>query len=129
LGSKDLIAVLDFDLAYGVRWRLDDRDTELIGKGNGNGGKSINANFDNGTLNYDQGKPVANMVRGAGELTLMWGNFGAYVRAYAFYDFENESNDRARTELSNKAKAQVGSNVLLQEAYLSARFEVNSMPL
>ncbi len=127
LGSNRLIGIFDFELAYGVRWRLDERSPDLISRGNG--GEGDNGNFDDGNLNYDPGKPVSNMVRGAAELTLVWGNFGAFARGYAFYDFENENRDRARTELGSGALEQVGSDVRLREAYLSARFEVGSMPL
>ena len=101
LGSETLVGLLNFELAYGVRWRMQERDQGLISVGNC--GERDNSNYDDGDLNYDQGKPVSNMFRAAGELTLLWGNFGAFARAYAFYDVENQVNSRARTELSDAA--------------------------
>jgi hypothetical protein len=127
LGSETLVGLLNFELAYGVRWRMQERDQGLISLGNG--GERNNSNYDDGDLNYDQGKPVSNMFRAAGELTLLWGNFGAFARAYAFYDVENQANSRARTELSDAALEQVGRDIRLREAYLSARFVIDQMPL
>lgn len=129
LGPDQLEGLIDFEIAYGIRWRVQDRDPELIGSGNG-GERLTSANYDDGNLNYDVGKPVANMTRATGELTLKWGHFGAYVRGYAFYDFVNEGQgqDRARTELGEKAMEQVGSHMGILDAYLSARFEISGMP-
>jgi hypothetical protein len=62
-------------------------------------------------------------------LTLKWGNIGAFIRGYGFYDFENQGRDRARTELGKKAMDQVGSHMDILDAYLSAQFEVNAMPM
>ena len=129
LGSTPLWGLVDFELAYGVRWRVQDRDDGLISPGNGGDRSNGAGNLDNGNLNYDPGQPVSNMFKAAGELTLQWGNWGAFVRAYAFYDFENENRDRARTELSSDASDQVGQNIEFQEAYVSARFEPLGMPL
>ncbi len=128
LGPNRLEGLVDLELAYGVRWRVQDRDSALIGLGNG-GDRADNANMDDGNLNYDEGEPVSNMVRTTGELTLKWGNLGAFMRGYAFYDYENEENNRARTDLTEEAKDQVGSDIELLDAYLSARFEVRDMPL
>ena len=65
-------------------------------------------NGDDGTLNYDVGL-TANQIRATGELTLAWREFGAYVRGYGFYDFENQLGDREHRDLSSDALHQVGS--------------------
>lgn len=119
----------DFEVAYGARWRVQDRDTDLVSPGNGGTRSNGNGNIDDGNLNYDVGNLVSNMVKADGELTLIWGNFGAFVRAYAFYDYENEHGDRARTELGSEALEQVGSDARVLDAYLSARFNPKGMPL
>jgi hypothetical protein len=127
LGPNRLEGLVDLELAYGIRWRMQDRDPKLISLGNG--GTGPNSNIDDGNLNYDKGDPVSNMLRATGELTLQWGSLGAYLRGYAFYDYENEERSRARTPLSSVAEDQVGSDIELQEAYLSTRFDVSGMPL
>ena len=69
------------------------------------------------------------MVRTTGELTLRLGNFGAFVRGYAFYDYENDHEDRARTPLSKTADDQVSKDADFLDAYLSARFSVGNFPV
>jgi hypothetical protein len=69
------------------------------------------------------------MVRATSELTLRWSRFGAFLRGYAFYDYENEENDRERTPLTAEGKEQVGSDAQLLDAYLSARFMVAGKPV
>jgi hypothetical protein len=69
------------------------------------------------------------MFRTTGELTLRWGNFGAFFRGYAFYDYENEKNDRERTDLTAEGKEQVGSDAELLEYNISARFALRDIPL
>lgn len=122
-------ALVDLELAYGVLWRVEDRDSDLISPGNGGTRSNGNGNIDDGNLNYDAGSPTSNMLRADLDLTLFWGNFGAYVRGYAFYDYENERRDRARTELGSEALEQFGSDARVLDAYLSARFDPVGMPL
>jgi hypothetical protein len=120
--------LVDVELAYGLRLRTQDTDPELVAIAHG-GKRANSGNFDDGTLNYDQGDLVSNMLRTTGEVTLRWGNFGAFFRGYAFYDYENKENDRERTALTGEGKEQVGSDAQLLDANLSARFTVRDIPL
>jgi hypothetical protein len=120
--------LVDVEVAYGLRMRTEDADRALVAIAHG-GKRSNSGNFDDGTLNYDKGDLVSNMVRTTGEVTLQWGNFGAFFRGYAFYDYENEENDRQRTTLTGEGKDQVGSGAQLLEANISARFEIRDIPL
>ncbi len=128
-GSEvNLQGIYNFDIAYGARYRLDDRDPALIAQISG-GSNLQNSLLDDGNLNYDQHQFVSNMVRATGELTLRLGAFGAYVRGYAFYDYENDRGDRARTELSSLADEQVSRDARFLDAYLSAHFTVGGLPV
>ena len=118
--------LLDLTLAYGLGVRLDDADDDLVAIANG--GKSKNANKDDGNLNYKEGI-ISNAVRLNADLTLSWQNFGAYVRAFAFYDYENQHEDRDRTSLSSDAKDVVGQDADFLEHYISAHFSVGDIPL
>lgn len=129
MGSTPLLGIVDFELAYGARWRLQDRDPGLISPGNGGDRGNANGNIDDGNLNYEQGRPVSNMLRATGEMTLQWHNVGAFVRGYAFYDVTNMDSDRARTRLGNGALEEVGKDAGILEAYLSLRFSPLDMPL
>jgi hypothetical protein len=118
--------LLNLTFSYGLLVRTQDRDPDLIGIANG--GDAASVNFDDGTLNYDVGV-ASNMVRGTGELGARWGNFGAYVRAFALYDFENDLAQRARSDLSRDAIRAVGWDVDVRDYYLSARFTPGGMPI
>ena len=123
-----LEGVLDLELAYGLGLRTQEADPELVSIAHG--GKRLDSgNFDDGTLNYDKGELTSNMLRTTGELTLRWGNFGAFFRGYGFYDYENEKNNRERTALTAEGKEQVGSDAQLLDANISARFTVRDIPV
>ncbi|MEH6607869.1 MAG: DUF1302 family protein [Halioglobus sp.] len=123
--------LIDVELAYGLRLRTQDIDSDLVSPPHGGtrteAGRS--GNLDDGTLNYEKGDLVSNMFRATGEITLGWRNFGLFARGYAFYDYENEHGDREWTELSSAALDQVGSDAKMLDFYLSTRFEVNDVPV
>ena len=128
-GSEvNLQGIYNFDIAYGARYRLDGRDPALIAQISG-GSNLQNSLLDDGNLNYDPHQFVSNMVRANGDLTLRLGAFGAYVRGYAFYDYENDRGERARTELSSRADEQFSRDAQILDAYLSARFSVGGVPI
>ena len=112
-------------VSYGMLYRLQDRDPNLIAIASE--GNAFTANTDDGNLNYSEGV-VSNTVRAAGEIALRWRDFGAYVRGTAFYDFENQSDSRARTEFDRDAEKLVGSDVELRESYVSWRFRPGGVP-
>jgi hypothetical protein len=118
--------LVDVALSYGILARTEDRDEDFIGIANG--GTLPSVNNDDGDLNYDPGL-VSNMVRVSADLTLVWRNFGAFVRGYGFYDFATELDERARTDLSGDARDLVGAGGVLQEYYLSARVTAAGIPL
>jgi hypothetical protein len=122
----DMEGLFNATFAYGLLARTQGRDKDLIAIVNG--GTLPSANGDDGDLNQDPGL-VSNMVRTTGEVTLSWRNFGAYVRGFAFYDFEQELHDPARTQLSSKALDIVGKDAGLLEHYLSAQFHVSGIPI
>jgi hypothetical protein len=118
--------ILDLTFAYGLMARTQERDPDFIGIANGGNAPSVN--FDDGTLNYDKGI-LSNELRLSGDLTLAWRNFGAFIRGFAFYDFETELYDREWSELSDDAHDLVGAGGKLQEYYLSAHFTPWGMPI
>ena len=131
LSAKDfrfgnLEGLLETTIAYGVLARVENPDDDLIAKVSG--GNASGSNGDDGTQNYDTGI-ASNMARISEELTLRYGNFGAYVRGYAFYDYENQDQDRERTSLNSGAKDIVGKDADLLENYLVARGHVLGAPV
>ncbi len=119
-------ASLDSTLSYGLSWRVADRDNDIIGLANG--GKAYSLNGDDGNLNYDDGKLFSNTVKITSELALEYKDVGLFLRGSAFYDFENEDNDRERTDLGDGALDMVGKDAALLDAYLWWNFQAGDMP-
>ena len=117
---------LDSTLSYGLSWRTADRDKDIIGLKEG--GKAYSANGDDGNLNYDDGDLFSNITKITSDLSLDYKNFGLFVRGSAFYDFENQDGDRARTKLSNDALDLVGKDATLLDSYVWGDFEIGDMP-
>ena len=122
---RDLQGIYNGRLSFGTLYRLRDRDQDLIAIASD--GNAVTANTDDGNLNYGEGL-VSSTVRATGELALRWGDFGAYVRGAAFYDFENQGDDPARTEFNSDAEKLVGSDVELRESYVNWRLAPGGMP-
>jgi hypothetical protein len=118
--------VANVQLSYGLLARVEDRDSDLVAIANG--GSSESANFDDGDLNYDEAV-ASNMLQASGEVFARWGFLGAYVRGIAYYDFETQLSDRARTSLSSDADRYVGWHTELRDYHLGARFQIRGMPV
>ncbi|SEA70956.1 Protein of unknown function [Desulfuromusa kysingii] len=125
-GSGDLTGSFDSTLSYGLAWRMADQDSDLIGVANG--GNAYSLNFDDGDLNYDKGDLINNTAKITSELGLQYKSFGLFVRGSAFYDFENNDGDRARTDLSDETLDMVGKDAELLDAYITWDFDVAQMP-
>lgn len=130
-GSGDLTGSLDTTLSYGLAWRMEDPDNAIFGNdGTSNGiGTAYSQNYDDGNLNYDKGDLINNTAKITSELGLQYKNFGLFVRGTAFYDFENNDGDRARTPLRDEALDMVGTDVELLDAYISYDFNIAEIPV
>ena len=104
---------LDTTLSHGMTIRVQRRNAELAADTNGN----------DGNLNYDRGI-VSNVSKFTTDLDFGAGDFGAFVRATGFIDFENQNGTRERTRLSDAALDRVGKDVELLDAYVTGTFDV-----
>lgn len=120
-----VIIQLDSTISYGLQWRVQDRDKDIIGLANG--GTKHSCNYDDGNLNYDTGL-IGNAVKLTSDLDIDARLFGIFVRGSGFYDFENEDGDRERTSLSSEAKEAVGSDIDLLDYYIWFSYEIAGMP-
>lgn len=122
-------------LTYGLGFRVQDRDQGdcapsqrpcgIVGLAAGGGNYSVNG--DDGNLNYDTGI-FTNAVKITSELQFSYGNFGGFLRGFAFYDYENQSADRVRTPLSKAAKRRVGARAEVRDAFAYYRFKAGTLP-
>lgn len=130
----------DNTISYGASWRVQSRDRDLLGSASttlpngsippgGFGGRAFSVNGDDGNLNYDKGL-VSNVVKLTSELALEHeSGYGGFVRASAFYDFENEDGDREKIDLTDDALDLVGSDIELLDAYLYGGFDAGNVPV
>jgi hypothetical protein len=141
----ELSGSFDTTISYGVSQRVEDRDDDLIGKAYFTPtlaaqvaalqaqGRYLDAqalqvaargrfsvNGDDGNLNYDEGDLFSNAIKLTSELSLNWGDSGAFLRASYFYDFENED----RENLSELALEKVGSDFQLLDAFFFHNFAI-----
>jgi hypothetical protein len=127
-------ANLDTTVSYGASWRTTSSDPADNAKAANNPttfllpfpqqqatvGRWSN-NDDDPNLNYpDSGDLITNVFKITAEADIRWRNFGAFVRASGFYDFENADNDR----LSEIAQERVGEDIRLLDAYIWGDHEV-----
>lgn len=118
LSSGEVEASLDTTLSYGVTFRVAERDEVQITKTNDN----------DGNLNYDRGL-VSNAFKFTSELDIGYRNIGLFVRASGLYDIENENGTRARTPLSDEAKALIGKDLDVLDAYVTGAFDLGDATL
>ena len=109
---------LDTILSHGLTIRVEERD----------GAAADDVNSNDGNLNYDRGV-VSNTSKFTSDLDIRTGDFGVFVRATGFLDFENQNGERERTPLSDEAKERVGSDVEILDAYFTTAFDAVDMPI
>ena len=103
---------LDTTISHGLTFRIEDRNPELAADVNGN----------DGNLNYDRGV-VSNTSKFTTDLDVGTDDFGVFVRATGFIDFENENGTRERTPLSDAAKDRMASNIEVLDAYVTGTLD------
>ena len=140
--SGDWSASVDTTATTGLGWRIQDRDTRIIGltgdpilpapltlPGTGASitGTAFSENSDDANQNYNQGT-ISKLGRFTTEVDLSHKNgFGIFTRFYGFKDWENvDAGDR--TALTDKADRLVTENFVLQDLYFWGDFNVGSMP-
>ena len=111
---------VDTTLSSSVDIRLSPIDYNFVGLANP-GGKFVLANNDNGTLNYRNGSPVAAVQRITTEVQAKKDDYGFFIRATGFYDPVIEGYDTDFQHLSRAARADIGSDFRLLDAYAFAR--------
>ena len=77
-------------------------------------------NRDDGDVKYDDGDAFSNAFKITSELSLKYRDWGAFMRATYFYDFENNSRD----DLTEAAKEKVGSDFRLLDAFIYHDFKI-----
>ena len=80
----------------------------------------FSANRDDGNLKYDKGDAISSAFKLTSELSLNWRDWGAFMRATYFYDFENVDRD----DLTEEAKDRIGERFRMLDAFVFRNFEL-----
>ncbi|MCY4469652.1 MAG: DUF1302 domain-containing protein [Thiotrichales bacterium] len=112
IGGGEIQGNLDTTISHGMTFRVEKRNAGLAADTNGN----------DGDLNYNRGI-VSNTSKFTTDLDVGSGDFGAFVRATGFVDFENQNGTRERTPLSDAAKDKVGKDLEVLDAYVTGTFD------
>jgi hypothetical protein len=115
--ANGIKANLDTTVSYGVSIRAQDRDASLIGIANGGTSRSVNE--DNGDLNFEQGKPFANVVKANSELEIKYKNWGFFGRGLAFYDFDLHDSSK----LGPEGRERLGKDVVGLDGFIFGSFD------
>lgn len=140
--SGDWSASVDTTATTGLGWRIQDRDTRIIGLSGDpilpapltlSGteasiiGTAFSENSDDANQNFNEGT-ISTLGKFTTEIELDHKNgFGIFTRFYGFKDWENKSAGN-RLELGDKADRLVTENIVLQDLYFWGDFNIGKMP-
>jgi len=120
-------------VSYGIGWRVDERDRSQIMPGNGNAiGENTSGasyNYDDGTLNYDQGDIYTNVFKWSGDLEVSYRNYGGFFRARAYYDHAIMDQDTEFKQLNEETENAAGRGAELLDAFVWADYDINYVPV
>jgi hypothetical protein len=129
--SGQLKGSFDTTLSVGGLYRLNDPSAAYYGTTNffnGIPGQQYSVNADDGNLNFPKGLR-SELFKASHDLELSYGDFGALVRGYYFYDNALENSYHGRTPLSDQAKDRTVRGAELLDMYARAKFDAGSMPV
>jgi len=122
----------DNSVSYGVAWRTEGPDKNNVFKENGEAlgiqGNSSSYNYDDGTLNYKENSIYTNVFKYGTDLEITRSNYGAFIRARAFYDTEINDGKREFKELNDETKDAAGMGWDILDAYVFTDFDLGDMP-
>ncbi|MDM8350642.1 DUF1302 domain-containing protein [Pseudomonas sp. sp1636] len=118
--SGDWALSLDTTLSYGVNYRMESQDRRLIARANGGkGNNNALINSDDGNLNFKKGELFSEVAKVVSELDLNFqDDYGIFLRARGFYDFELKDDERRHREIPSKGLDDAGSSIDLLDAFV-----------
>lgn len=128
-----LSAQIDNNVSYGVSVRTEKPDAGQVMPQNGAqfgiNGKGSSYNYDDGTLNYKQGDIYSNVLKWNGDLELKYSNYGAFVRARAWYDQAIMDETPRFKEYNEATKSYAGKGAEILDAFVWGDFNLVDMPI
>ena len=131
--GDDLTVQWDNTVSYGVAWRTEGPDKNAVHPGSGAAlgieGAGSSYNYDDGTLNFKENSIYTNVFKYSTDLEINYKNYGAFVRARAFYDTELVDGDREFKELNDATIDAAGKGYDLLDAFVWADYEFGDTPV
>lgn len=129
----DFRAQIDNNISYGVSMRTESPDAGQVMPQNGAqfgiNGKGSSYNYDDGTLNYKKGDVYSNVLKWSGDLELGYQNYGAFVRARAWYDQTIMDETPRFKEYNDATKSYAGKGAEILDAFVWGDFDVAGAPV
>ncbi|MEC8011367.1 MAG: DUF1302 domain-containing protein [Pseudomonadota bacterium] len=137
-----LDVIWDNTVSYGAQFRVEGREPSMAAEGSFSTlSKRAQINKNDGNQNFDKGI-TSNLLKWTTELDAVWdGQYGAFVRATAFYDdvimndrmdggdVSDYENGGCGTSFCPETKDEAGSNIELLDAYVWGDFELGDTPV
>lgn len=142
LGEADLTIDTVGSVGFGVR--VHDQDCTFISAPNGgcstDGGITFGVNDDDGNVNFERGDFTNATAKITTDFDFRWRNYGAFVRASAFYDYIGaEEAGRNSTRFGSRPlndslrgespEDRAGRGARLLDAFVYGNFDVGNLPL
>jgi hypothetical protein len=131
--GDDVTVQWDNTISYGVAWRTEGPDASTVHPGSGAAegvhGEGSSYNYDDGTLNFKENSIYTNVFKYSTDLEINYKNYGAFIRARAFYDTELVDGDREFKELNDSTIDAAGQGFDLLDAFVWADYEFGDTPV
>ena len=127
----DMDIRLDATFTAGASWRVSQRANYNLGPANGGADDDFgnSSSGDDSNMNYKRGETFSKVVKVLPELEVLYGDYGAFFRARAFYDFEIMDENRPHYQINDEGLDDVGRSVDLLDAFVFTTFWIGDRPL
>ena len=120
IGQGEVQGSLDTTISHGMTWRVEEQEERVR--------NFLASNSNDGNLNYGRGL-VSNTSKFTTDLDLGYRNYGLFVRATGYLDFENEDGRGDRTAFGPEAADLLDHEVDILDAYVTGAFDVGDTAL
>ena len=120
IGQGEVQGSLDTTISHGMTWRVEKQEDRVK--------DFLAANSNDGNLNYGRGL-VSNTSKFTTDLDLGYRNYGLFVRATGYLDFENEDGRGDRTAFGPEAADLLDHEIDILDAYVTGAFDVGDTAL
>ena len=120
IGYGEVQGSLDTTISHGMTWRVEKPEERAR--------HFLSSNSNDGNLNYGRGL-VSNTSKFTSDLELGYRNYGLFVRAGGYLDFENEDGMGDRTAFASEAADLLDHEVGILDAYVTGAFDVGDTAL